>query len=67
VANYILENVEWGWIGAIVVARWDTLYGIATGQTGTLLVCMDENNGRAQESVTIRISYDMYVLLCFGM
>jgi hypothetical protein len=56
VAIYILGNVDWGQIGAIDVARWGTLYKTATSQTGTVLVGLDKNNGRAQESVTNRIS-----------
>jgi len=52
VAIYILGNVDWGQIGA----RWGNLYKTATSQTGTVLVGLDKNNGRAQESVTNRIS-----------
>jgi hypothetical protein len=48
VVDCILGNADQGRICAMDVARWDTLFGIATRPKGTVLVYLEGNDGKTR-------------------
>jgi hypothetical protein len=48
VAGCILRNADQGRICAMIVARWDTSFGTATGPKSMVLVHLEGNNGRTR-------------------